>query len=138
MKDSVYQQVAEGVAIYVAKCLAAVEAGALATGLKRAATSEVVMARECLMKSPELVPLDQQRYEQHVKPIAEAVCHDVLRHGVPHSFVAPTWQREGATAIGDSTASASSDGPVVRVVVFREADGRERLAVLYSPRFAAA
>ncbi len=134
---SVHQQVAEGVAYYVVMVLDVFGKLRLATGSTRPAAGGDVVARECVMQFGDLLPLDQKRYEQHVKPIAEAIVSDIGMRGVPHSFVAPTWQREGTTMLGDSTASTGADGPVIRAVVFREADGRERLAVLWSARFAA-
>lgn len=81
--------------------------------------------------------LTRSQIRHEVQPIADVICDEIDARGALHSFVAPTWQREGSSMLGEHTASISADGPVIRAVVFREADGRERLAVLWSARFAA-
>lgn len=140
MKTSVHQQVAQGVAHRIAHRIAKAVADFLY--LWRKPTSPgTVQAMEFLGELDDMArssPAD-------VDVIAHSICDDIRMRGVPHSFVAPTWKREGATMLADCTASAVHEAgcvevdhvAVIRAVVFREADGRERLAVLYSPRFAA-
>lgn len=100
-------------------------------------TSGDPSARECLMAFNDLLPFDQRKIESHIQPIADAVCYDIASRGVPHSFVAPTWNRPGSTMLAEHIASAGVDGAVIRVVVFEEPNHLPTLAVLWSPRFAA-
>lgn len=72
-----------------------------------------------------------------MQSVADAVVDDIESRGVTHSFVAPTWNRDGAKVLGDHMASVGGDGPVVRVVVFDEPNHLPRIAVMWSARFAA-
>lgn len=102
---------------------------------KKPATGGDVSARECLMHLSELSKLDPEAMiDQHLGPIANAVCHDIASRGAPHSFVAPTWNRPGSTMLAEHTASAGVNGPVIRVVVFEEPNHLPRVAVLWTVR----
>lgn len=129
VEHDIAKLVAEHVVVEVAKHLVGREKPAVASD---AAHREVLMEDLGVMRA-----LTRSQIRHEVQPIADVICDEIDARGAPHSFVAPTWQRDGSTMLGDSTASTGADGPVIRAVVFREADGRERLAVLWSARFAA-
>lgn len=108
---------------------------------KPAAGGEVV-AREFLRPLSDFVqivamPAARRWFDEHVQSVAAAVIDDIESRGVPHSFVAPTWNHDGAEVLGDHVTSVGSDGPVVRVVVFQDAT-QPQIAVMWSARFAAA
>lgn len=134
------QSIAEAAAKHVAQVVAD-----LLHFWKKPAAPGDIDARECLMALADLTPFDQQKIDEHIQPIADAVCSHIRMRGVPHSFVSPIWKRDGATMLADSTASvehaasgASYSGTViVRVVVFEEPNHLPRVAVLWSTRFAA-
>jgi hypothetical protein len=129
----------------LAEALAAIVCAAIAARFfrrEKPATGGDVAPRECLVSLADFLhlaqmPAEKRWFDEHVRVIAGGVVDDFEGRGVPHSFVAPTWNRDGAQVLGDHIASANRDGPVVRVVVFEEANHLPRIAVLYSPRFAA-
>lgn len=97
-----------------------------------------VVARECVMTLTGQKIDPETFVDQHVKPMADALCYSIAMFGVPHSFVAPTWNQPGAKLIAEHTASAGATGPVIRAVVSESVDGTQALSLLYSARFAAA
>lgn len=104
---------------------------------KKPASGGDVVARECVMQLTGQ-KIDPATFaDEHVKPMADATCHDIAMRGVPHSFVAPTWSRPDAKMIAEHTASAGATGPVIRAVVYEAVDGTQVLSLLYSARFAA-
>jgi hypothetical protein len=97
-----------------------------------------VTSRECVMQLTGQ-KIDPATFaDEHVKPMADALCHSIAMFGVPHSFVAPTWNCPGAKLIAEHTASAGTTGPVIRAVVSESVDGTQALSLLYAARFAAA
>lgn len=130
----------------LAEALAAIVCAAIAARFfrreKPAAGGDVVV-RECLRPLSELVqiaamPAQRRWFDEHVQSVAAAVIDDIESRGVPHSFVAPTWNHDGAKVLGDHITSVGGDGPVVRVVVFQDATQLPGIAVMWSARFAAA
>lgn len=114
---------------------------------KKPATQGDIDAKEiAMLLSPRDLAMPMERMQQeHFEPVAGAICDYIRARGVPHSWVAPTWNRDGVTLLADSTASAEhpctgapySDAVIVRAVVYQQDGDNVSLAVLFSPRFAA-
>lgn len=110
---------------------------------EKPATGGDVVARECLRPLADFeqfaaLPATKRWFDEHVQSVAAAVIDDIESRGVPHSFVAPTWNHDGAKVLGDHITSVGGDGPVVRVVVFQDATQLPGIAVMWSARFAPA
>ncbi len=138
------QAVAEAAAKHVAEAVAS-----FLYLWKKPATAGAVVAKEVVMRlSPrELAPPMERIQQEHFQPAAGVICDTIRSRGVPHSWIAPTWNRAGVTLLADSTASVDhpctgapySDAVIVRAVIYRGQDSGDNveLAVLFSPRFAA-